>query len=157
MRAAHAECERTCSTTQEMLAAEAPEQDGDPANAAIESLVSASTKSSQAVEGPVAVDGDHVLGLSASEVDGLLRQFGESGGRALLALIYRLSSIESELAALRMLMERGGAANVVVGGAAPGWNLPDAQATGQSARGGRQADMLKQVFQSNLALWKSMK
>ena len=77
--------------------------------------ISDSAEPAADAESPLTAAGDgpddgQVLGLSHKEVDGLVRRFGQSGGRALLALIYRLSSIESELAALRNLIERGAAA-----------------------------------------------
>lgn len=106
---------------------------------------------------PLAAAGDEsddgqVLGLSHDELDDLAARFGQSGGRALLALIYRLSSIESELAALRSLIERGAA-----GQAAPAnsSDTRDNQAGSQSA-GDDPLGLLEQVFKSNLALWISM-
>ncbi len=100
-------------------------------------------------------EGSHdgrVLGLSHHELDDLAVRFGQSGGRALLALIYRLSSIESELAALRDLIERGAAAqaepanggNTLINQAGPQFAVDDP------------LGLLEQVFKSNLALWISM-
>ena len=99
--------------------------------------------------------GEDVLGLCQTEVDELLNHLGAAGGRALLALIYRLSSIESQLAALRALIVRGAAQNTT------------AETTTQTPRGSTDSSdsdfklsgpsgILDQVFNSNLALWNSM-
>jgi hypothetical protein len=114
-----------------------------------EPLADAKPPQTTAGDGP---DDDRVLGLSHHELDDLAVRFGQSGGRALLALIYRLSSIESELAALRNLIERG-----AVGQAAPA----DSGDTLDNQAGSKSAvedplGLLEQVFESNLALWISM-
>ena len=98
---------------------------------------------------------EDILGLCQTEVDELLNHLGAAGGRALLALIYRLSSIESQLAALRALIVRSAAENTT------------AETTTQTPRGSTessdsqfklsgQSGILDQIFQSNLALWNSM-
>lgn len=114
-----------------------------------ESAADAKSPPTAAGEGP---DDGQVLGLSHQEVDDLVRRFGQSGGRALLALIYRLSSIESELAALRNLIERGAVAQ-----AAPAncGNTLNNQAGPQPAVDDP-LGLLEQVFKNNLALWISM-
>ena len=99
--------------------------------------------------------GEDVLGLCQTEVDELLNHLGAAGGRALLALIYRLSSIESKLAALRALIVRSAAENNM---AEPTTLTPRGSAESSDSviklRG--QSGILDEVFKSNLALWNSM-
>ncbi len=117
-----------------------------------EPVADAKSPLTAAGDGP---DDGQVLGLSHKEVDDLVRRFGQSGGRALLALIYRLSSIESELAALRNLIERGAAAQAAPAAPANWGNTLKNQAGPQSAVDDP-LGLLEQVFKSNLALWISM-
>jgi len=112
-------------------------------------------ESSAACEPADACRSDGVLGLSSSEFDHLLNRFGLQGGRALLALIYKLSSIESELTALRKTLEQvgqlkanekhanHGSAAIEPASAPP---APDADPPG----------ILDQVFRNNLTLWRKM-
>ncbi len=98
---------------------------------------------------------DGVLGLSSSEFDRLLNRFGLQGGRALLALIYKLSSIESELTALRKVIEKVGQ---------PSDNEKPADqgiatikpASAPPAPDEDQPGILDQVFRNNLTLWRKM-
>ena len=101
---------------------------------------------------------DGVLGLSSSEFDHLLNRFGLQGGRALLALIYKLSSIESELTALRKAIEKIGPSMPSEepadhGNAAtePAPAVPAVPALDKDQPG-----ILDQVFRNNLTLWRKM-
>ncbi len=102
---------------------------------------------------------DGVLGLSSSEFDRLLNRFGLQGGRALLALIYKLSSIESELTALRKAIEK-------IGPSMPSEEPADhgnaatkpapAPPAPPPALDKDQPGILDQVFRNNLTLWRKM-
>ncbi len=98
---------------------------------------------------------DGVLGLSSSEFDRLLNRFGLQGGRALLALIYKLSAIESELTALRKTLERAGPWKAD-GNPADHGSAPTEPASAPPALDKDQPGILDQVFRNNLALWKKM-
>ena len=96
------------------------------------------------------------LGLSPSEVEELLEQLGPAGGRAVLLLVYKLSSIESELSAMRTLLGNSDLKGLAGAVAASGPGLP----TEKSDPGAEMAlspGILDQVFSSNLALYNSMK
>ncbi len=98
---------------------------------------------------------DGVLGLSSSEFDRLLNRFGLQGGRALLALIYKLSSIESELTALRKTLEQVGPLKA---NEKPS-ELSSAEiepAPAPPAPEEDQPGILDQVFRNNLTLWRKM-
>lgn len=100
--------------------------------------------------------GQPALGLSSSEVEELLEQLGPAGGQAVLLLVYKLSSIESELSAMRTLIGNSGlksfAAAAIDSHAelTTGKTDPDAETAGPPG-------ILDQVFSSNLALYNSMK
>ncbi len=98
---------------------------------------------------------DGVLGLSSSEFDDLLGRFGSQGGRALLALIFKLSSIESELTALRKAIEQAGPLKANEKRADHG-NVPIEPAPVPPAQGEDQVGILDQVFRNNLTLWRRM-
>ncbi len=98
---------------------------------------------------------DGVLGLSSSEFDRLLNQFGLQGGRALLALIYKLSSIESELTALRKAIEQAGPLKSNEERADHG-NVAIEPAPAPPAPDEDQPGILDQVFRNNLTLWRKM-
>lgn len=96
------------------------------------------------------------LGLSPSEVEELLEQLGPAGGRAVLLLVYKLSSIESELSAMRTLIGNSslpGFAAAVTDSVA---ELPADKADPDAELAGPPG-ILDQVFSSNLALYNSMK
>lgn len=96
------------------------------------------------------------LGLSPSEVEGLLEQLGPAGGRAVLLLVYKLSSIESELSAMRTLIGKSGLKNFPAAATDFDAELP----TNKTDPGSKMAEplgILDQVFSSNLALYNSMK
>ena len=107
------------------------------------------------VDDPHAEIGRDLLGLCQTEIDGLLNQLGSAGGRALLALIYKLSSIESQLTSLRMLLAQCITANLSKEAATPAPHGPSASSESHLKVAG-QPGILDQVFQSNLALWNSM-
>jgi len=94
---------------------------------------------------------DGVLGLSSSEFDRLLNRFGLQGGRALLALIYKLSSIESELTALRKAIEKAGPS---ITNEIPAHH--GSTATAPPAMDKDEPGILDQVFRNNLVLWRKM-
>jgi hypothetical protein len=96
-----------------------------------------------------------VLGLSSSEFDRLLSRFGSQGGRALLALIYKLSSIESELTALRKAIEKAGLSQANEKPADHG-NAAIEPASAPPALDKDQPGILDQVFRNNLVLWRKM-
>lgn len=98
---------------------------------------------------------DGVLGLSSSEFDRLLNRFGLQGGRALLALIYKLSSIESELTALRKAIEKAGPSKA---NEQPADHSSAAikPAPAPPAQDQDQPGILDQVFRNNLTLWRKM-
>ena len=98
---------------------------------------------------------DGVLGLSSSEFDRLLDRFGLQGGRALLALIYKLSSIESELAALRKAIEKAGPSKANDEPADHADTIEPASAL--PAQDKDPPGILDQVFRNNLTLWRKMK
>ncbi len=98
---------------------------------------------------------DGVLGLSSSEFDRLLNRFGSQGGRALLALIYKLSSIESELTALRKAIENAGLLKVIEKPADHGDAVIE-PASAPPALDKDQPGILDQVFRNNLVLWRKM-
>ncbi len=98
---------------------------------------------------------DGVLGLSSSEFDRLLNRFGLQGGRALLALIYKLSSIESELTALRKTLEQAGPLKANEKPADHGSAATD-PASAPPALDEDQPGILDQVFRNNLTLWRKM-
>lgn len=98
---------------------------------------------------------DGVLGLSSSEFDRLLNRFGLQGGRALLALIYKLSSIESELTALRKAIERAGPPKAN-GEPADHGSAAIEPASAPPALDEDQPGILDQVFRNNLTLWRKM-
>ena len=98
---------------------------------------------------------DGVLGLSSSEFDRLLDRFGLQGGRALLALIYKLSSIESELTALRKAIETAGASKANEKPADHG-SAAIEPASAPPALDEDQPGILDQVFRNNLTLWRKM-
>ncbi len=98
---------------------------------------------------------DGVLGLSSSEFDRLLNRFGLQGGRALLALIYKLSSIESELTALRKAIENAGPSKANEKPADHG-NAATEAAPAPPALDEDQPGILDQVFRNNLTLWRKM-
>ncbi len=98
---------------------------------------------------------DGALGLSSSEFDRLLSRFGLHGGRALLALIYKLSSIESELTALRKAIERAGPSKANEKPADHGDTAIE-PASAPPALDEDQPGILDQVFRNNLTLWRKM-
>lgn len=98
---------------------------------------------------------DRVLGLSSAEFDRLLDRFGLQGGRALLALIYKLSSIESELAALRKAIEKAGPSKASEKPADHADTIEPASAL--PAQDKDPPGILDQVFRNNLTLWRKMK
>ena len=100
-------------------------------------------------------NGEDILGLCQTEVDELQNHLGAAGGRALLALIYRLSSIESQLAALRALIVRSAAENTT---AETTTQTPrrSTESSDSNVKLSGQSGILDQIFQSNLALWNSM-
>ena len=98
---------------------------------------------------------DGVLGLSSSEFDRLLDQFGLQGGRALLALIYKLSSIESELTALRKAIEKAGP-SIAIEKPADHGSADTEPAPAPPALDKDQPGILDQVFRNNLTLWRKM-
>ncbi len=98
---------------------------------------------------------DGVLGLSSSEFDHLLSRFGLQGGRALLALIYKLSSIESELTALRKAIEKAGPSRANENPADHGRAAIE-PASAPPALDKDQPGILDQVFRNNLTLWRKM-
>ena len=98
---------------------------------------------------------DGVLGLSSSEFDRLLNRFGLQGGRALLALIYKLSSIESELTALRKAIEKAGPPKANEKPADHG-NAAIEPASAPAVLDEDQPGILDQVFRNNLTLWRKM-
>ncbi len=98
---------------------------------------------------------DGVLGLSSSEFDRLLNRFGAQGGRALLALIYKLSSIESELTALRKVIENVGPQSAHEKPADQG-NAAIEPASAPPALNEDEPGILDQVFRNNLTLWRKM-
>ncbi len=98
---------------------------------------------------------DGVLGLSSSEFDRLLSGFGLQGGRALLALIYKLSAIESELTALRKTLEQAGPLKVMEKPADHG-DAAIEPAPPPAMEDKDQPGILDQVFRNNLVLWRKM-
>ncbi len=98
---------------------------------------------------------DGVLGLSTAEFDRLLNRFGSQGGRALLALIYKLSSIESELTALRKAIEKAGPLKANEKPAEHGCAATE-PASAPPALDEYQPGILDQVFRNNLTLWRKM-
>ncbi len=96
-----------------------------------------------------------MLGLSSSEFDRLLNGFGLQGGRALLALIYKLSAIESELTALRKAIEKAGPLKVIEKPADHG-NAAIESAPPSAVEDDAQPGILDQVFRNNLVLWRKM-
>ncbi len=96
-----------------------------------------------------------VLGLSSAEFDRMLNRFGSQGGRALLALIYKLSSIESELTALRKAIEKIGPPSANEKFADQG-NAVTKPPSAPPAMDEDQPGILDQVFRNNLTLWRKM-
>ena len=85
----------------------------------------------------------------------MLSQFGLQGGRALLALIYKLSSIESELTALRKTIERAGPLVAGEKEIDQGNEAIEPEPTPPAADED-QPGILDQVFRNNLVLWRKM-
>ena len=98
---------------------------------------------------------DGALGLSSSEFDRLLNRFGLQGGRALLALIYKLSSIESELTALRKAIEKAGP-SIAIEKPADHGSAETEPAPPPPPLDKDQPGILDQVFRNNLTLWRKM-
>ena len=96
------------------------------------------------------------LGLSASEVEELLEQLGPAGGRAVLLLVYKLSSIESELSAMRTLIGNSGP-KVFAAAATDSDPERPTDKTDPDAEVAGSPGILDQVFNSNLALYNSIK
>ncbi len=135
----------------------APEVDSEPSSTKQETAQPEAEQGESARECEPA-DGrrsDGVLGLSSSEFDRLLNQFGSQGGRALLALIYKLSSIESELTALRKAIERAGPLKVIEKPDDHG-NAAIEPAPPSAMEDTAPPGILDQVFRNNLVLWRKM-
>ncbi len=96
------------------------------------------------------------LGLSPSEVEELVEQLGPAGGQAVLLLVYKLSSIESELSAMRTLIGNSGLQGFAAAVTDSGPELPTDKVDPATEMAGAPG-ILDQVFSSNLALYNSMK
>ena len=83
-----------------------------------------------------------LLSLPRSELLALLSDYGESGSKVLLALVYKLASLEAQLSDLRARVRKGPTSK-----AGPTYQV---QAEMQSDL----VDVLEQVFRKNLSLRK---
>ncbi len=83
------------------------------------------------------------LRLPKSQIEALLSESGELGSKALLALIYRLSSVESQLAELRAQIRDA---------VAPAPTSERVHSGPQAMQDASKAELLEQVFRKNVAL-----
>ncbi len=157
-----AENRRACAHAQAAQSAPASEDATPDENSEISSIEQEPAKTkAESSESPTEhelPDGrrsDGALGLSSSEFDRLLDRFGSQGGRALLALIYKLSSIESELTALRKVIEKAGPPQAGEKPADNG-NVAIEHAPAPPTQDEDQPGILDQVFRNNLTLWRKM-
>jgi len=86
---------------------------------------------------------DHLLGLSPSQLAAYVAQPGGSGSKVLLAIMYRLATIERQMDDLGSYLR----------GRSAGCSFPAAAAVVQTVVGGAdKAEVLEQVFRKNLSL-----
>lgn len=141
------------------LAAERVRQGGSVALEKVEGRESASAQGGDpALRGPAHAEApaefagtvNALLNLPKAQLEALLSEWGDSGGKALLVLIHRLAVLEEEVARLadrRPLI--------------PSFNPPASKAFYPVARpkpivyDAGKSDLLEQVFQKNLALRQS--
>lgn len=88
-----------------------------------------------------------LLNLPESKIEASLRECGESGSKLLLALIYRLAAVETQLADL----------STCVRGQTPPPSKPDSTHVIQEhVHDAGKSDLLQQVFRKNLSLRRKM-
>jgi hypothetical protein len=94
------------------------------------------------------------LGLAQADVEALVARSGPGVGRALLALIARISSLEVEISTLRTRVD--GAARSLGSSPPASSALRQAGSPGPRPTVTDRNAMLEKVFESNLELWKSI-
>lgn len=106
------------------------------------------------------------LGLSPREIEPLVDQSGQAGGKALLSLILRMSSLEAQIADLRARVASSPSTAVTppppltgpapMAGPAHMTVQPPPPPRQSSSEDGGKDGILEQIFNNNLALWQSL-